>query len=108
MPSLDLSQGEGHHLTCASRLRPIRPISSLASLAWFGLKMAMQLLAAISFEQAKELSKFNFDRGSRLHILLPALFFGMALTIIIGREYYKEWRRKRRLRRYWDGKGSRP
>jgi hypothetical protein len=61
----------------------------------------MQLLSVISIEDAKELSTFTFTKGPKLHILLPLLFFALALTLLFSWEYYKEWKRKRRMRRYW-------
>jgi len=66
--------------------------------------MVMQLFGVISVEDAKELSTFTFAKGPKLHILLPLIFFGLALTLLFGWEYYKEWRRKRRMWRYWTGK----
>ncbi len=61
------------------------------------------LFGALSLEEAKELS-FNFSRGPRLHIILPLIFFGLVLVVIFGWEYYREWKRKRRMRRYWASK----
>ena len=67
----------------------------------------MQMLSTISVEEAKSLSVFKFSHGSRLHVLLPAAFFALALTLLIGLEYYKDWKRKRRMNRYWQEKSRR-
>lgn len=68
----------------------------------------MQLLGALSVDEAADLTSFSFTRGPRLHILLPLLFFAVALIVIFGWEYYREWKRKRRMRRYWAAKNARP
>ena len=67
----------------------------------------MQMLSTISVEEAKAHSVFNFTHGSRLHVLLPAAFFALALTLLIGLEYYKDWKRKRRMNRYSQEKANR-
>jgi hypothetical protein len=67
----------------------------------------MQMLSAITVEEAKEHSVFKFSHGSRLHVLLPAAFFALALTLLLGLEYYKDWKRKRRMNRYWQEKSGR-
>jgi hypothetical protein len=67
----------------------------------------MQMLSTISVEEAKAHSVFKFTHGSRLHVLLPAAFFALALTLLIGLEYYKDWKRKRRMNRYWQEKSRR-
>jgi len=67
----------------------------------------MQMLSTISVEEAKAHSVFQFTHGSRLHLLLPAAFFVMAVTLLIGLEYYKDWKRKRRMNRYWHEKSAR-
>ena len=67
----------------------------------------MQMLSAITVEEAKERSGFKFTHGSRLHVLLPAAFFALALTMLLGLEYYKDWKRKRRMNRYWQEKSER-
>jgi hypothetical protein len=66
----------------------------------------MNLLSAISPEDAKDLTTFSFSKGSQLHLILPLVFFGLALTMIFGWEYYKEWKRRRRMRRYWASKSN--
>ena len=67
----------------------------------------MQLLSTITVEEAKQWQTFKFTHGSRLHILLPAVFFALVLVLVFGLEYYKDWRRKRRLNRYWQQKSDR-
>ena len=67
----------------------------------------MQMLSAITVEEAKQHSVFNFTHGSRLHVLLPAAFFALALGLLLGLEYYKDWKRKRRMNRYWQQKSGR-
>jgi hypothetical protein len=68
------------------------------------LKVAMQLLGAISIDEVNDLSVFTFSRGNRPHLLLPLVFFALVLVVIFGWEYYREWKKRRRLRRYWTGK----
>jgi len=68
----------------------------------------MHLFSAISVDEARDLSSFSFARGSRLHLLLPLIFFALTVTLIFGWEYYREWKRKRRMRRYWAGKPGPP
>ena len=68
----------------------------------------MQLFGALSVDEAVDLTSFSFARGPRLHILLPLLFFAAVLIVIFGWEYYREWKRKRRMRRYWAAKNARP
>jgi hypothetical protein len=66
----------------------------------------MNLLAAISAEDAKDLSSFAFNKGSRLHLILPLIFFGVAVVVIFGWEYYRDWKRRKRMRRYWEAKSA--
>jgi hypothetical protein len=68
----------------------------------------MQLFSAIAVDEVGDLTKFTFSKGPRLHLMLPLIFFALALTLIFGWEYYREWKRKRRMRRYWAVKSSRP
>lgn len=65
------------------------------------------MLSTISVEEAKAHSVFKFTHGSRLHLLLPAAFIAMAVTLLIGLEYYKDWKRKRRMNRYWQERSGR-
>jgi len=67
----------------------------------------MQILSTISVEEAKELSTFKFSHGSRLHLLLPVAFLTLALMVLFGLEYCKDWKRKRRMNRYWQEKSGR-
>jgi hypothetical protein len=66
----------------------------------------MNLLSTISLDEAKALSSFSFSKGSRLHLLLPLLFFAIVFSVIFGRMYYQEWKIKRRMRRYWESKST--
>ena len=68
----------------------------------------MQIISTISVDEGSDLSAFKFNNGSKLHLLLPAAFFTLALLVVFGFEYYKDWKRKRRLNRYWQGKTGRP
>ncbi len=67
----------------------------------------MHLFGAVSADQAKDLANFHFTRGSRLHLLLPMAFFALAVTVIFGWEYYKDWRMKRIMKRFASGKAKR-
>ena len=67
----------------------------------------MQMLSTITVEEAKVYSSFEFSHGSRLHLLLPAAFFALVVTLLLGLEYYKDWKRKRRMNRYWQKKSGR-
>ncbi len=65
------------------------------------------LFGAFTSEEAREFSSFSLTRGPRLHIILPLIFFGLVVVVIFGWEYYREWKRKRRMRRYWTAKNPR-
>ena len=67
----------------------------------------MQILSTITVEEAREHSTFKFSHGSRLHVLLPAAFLALAVALLVGLEYYKDWKRKRRMNRYWQEKSGR-
>lgn len=67
----------------------------------------MQIVSTISVEEAKDWSTLKFSPGSRAHLLLPAIFFALVLTVLFAFEYYKDWKRKRRLNRYWQEKSGR-
>lgn len=67
----------------------------------------MQIFSIISVEEARDLSNFRLTHGSRLHLAIPAAFFALVLVVLFGFEYYKDWKRKRRLNRYWQNKSSR-
>ncbi len=67
----------------------------------------MHFLSTITVEEAREYSVFKFSHGSRLHLLLPAAFIALALMTLLGLEYYKDWKRKRRMNRYWQEKSGR-
>lgn len=67
----------------------------------------MQIISTISVEEAPDLSNFRFTHGSRLHLAIPAAFFALVLVVLFGFEYYKDWKRKRRLNRYWQDKSGR-
>jgi hypothetical protein len=66
------------------------------------------IVSTITVEEARDLAKFKFASGSRMHLLLPAVFFALALMLLFGLEYYKDWKRKRRMNRYWQEKSGRP
>jgi hypothetical protein len=67
----------------------------------------MQIFSTITVEEAREVSPIKFPHGSRLHLLLPAAFFALTLFGLLGFEYYKDWKRKRRMNRYWQEKSGR-
>jgi hypothetical protein len=67
----------------------------------------MQFFSAVTLEEARELSKFKFEKGSNMKLMLPMLVIGIALVLYFGWDYYRDWRMKRRFRRYWQGKPTR-
>lgn len=68
----------------------------------------MQIISIISVEQPGDWwSNFKFTHSSRLHLAIPAAFFALVLVVVFAFEYYKDWKRKRRLNRYWQNKSDR-
>lgn len=67
----------------------------------------MQIISTISVDDARDLSTFKFSHTTRLHLIIPAVFFTLVLLVVLGFEYYKDWKRKRRLNRYWQNKSQR-
>jgi hypothetical protein len=62
----------------------------------------MQMFATLSLDEVQQTPPFKFDHGSDLRVLLPLVFFGVAFFAFFGYEFYKDWKRKRRLNRLWE------
>jgi hypothetical protein len=90
-------------LPCTGRIS----VLAFSSNAALKDRRSMPIFSTITVEEARELSTFKFSHPSRLHLLLPAAFLALALMLLFGLEYYKDWKRKRRMNRYWQEKSGR-
>ena len=68
----------------------------------------MRILASVGIEEVPDVSLFKVGQGSGLRLLLPIGFIAIILLALFGLEYYKDWKRKRRMNRIWAKSGRAP
>ena len=62
----------------------------------------MQFVGSISIDEFQDPSRFKSGHDSGLHLVLPVGFITLVILTLFTLEYYKEWKRRRRLNRFWE------